>query len=318
MVVGGVIVVVLSIVLGNWRTAPYRAIEEARLKEQEAPPAPPPVPAPAPFTAPAPAPSGPLTVADAVELAGPNGVVCPTDPVVDGARARLELATDAGFLGVAVVAGAFQDLSDVPPEGEAVLHVEGFAPVPVRWSEALAGPGQGGCDPSPVHLVPSTTAVVGTVTGAAGREVTVEACGRPTVLEEDGSFYADAEAGRPCDVVVRRHFGVFRWEDRRTLRPELGRDAVVEVDAPDVDAVLPFVLEPAADGLRVTADWTRRDLTGQVVVSADGVDAEGDPEAFHLAVGGAAGDVVDVELADGRTVEITLRALTFDDWLVEN
>ena len=102
MVVGGVIVVVLSIVLGNWRTAPYRAIEEARLKEQEAPPAPPPVPAPAPFTAPAPAPSGPLTVADAVELAGPNGVVCPTDPVVDGARARLELATDGARVTLAL------------------------------------------------------------------------------------------------------------------------------------------------------------------------------------------------------------------------
>ena len=315
LLVGGCVVVVLSLVLFDQRTAPVREVPEPVPAEVAPPPAPPPPPVP---VRPEPAEPPPFTVEHAVQLAGPNGVVCATDPVVDGARATLEVDPAAGFLGVAVLGGGFLVLSEVPPAGEGVLQVEGFAPTTVRWSDDLDGPGQGGCDPAVVVLEPSATAVVGRVTGAAGREVTVEVCGRPTVLEDDGAFYADATPGEPCDVVVRRHFGVMQWEERRTLTPSLGRDSVVQVDAPDIDAVVPLVLVPDERGLRVAADWTGSDLEGAVVQSIDDTPAGDAPVDFHLAVGGSEGDIATVELADGRTIEVELRALTFDDWLVEN
>jgi hypothetical protein len=147
--------------------------------------------------------------------------------------------------------------------------------------------------------------------------VTVEVCGTPTLLD-GGSFYADATPGQPCDVVARRHFGVFQWEDRVRITPEAGRDVEVQLQAPDVDGVVPLVWTEHPDGgLLVTADWTDHGLQGQRVVSVDGQPALDDGDAMHLQVAGDPGTLAAVELADGRVEEVERRVLTFDDWLLE-
>lgn len=313
--VGGAVALTIAVASAWLRSPP--AQDPAVLPEAPVPPR----PAPGLPTAPVPlvpeaAPPPVFTDDDALELAGANGIVCALEPPLEGGVARLELAGDEAFAGLAVIAGGYLVLSEVPAEGEGTLRVEGFAPRAVRWSDALDGPVQGGCEPDVVTLEPSSTAIVGTVRHARGREVTVEVCGTPTVLDGD-HFYADATPGEPCDVVVRRHFGVTQWDDARQVHPEPGRDLEVDFDVPDIDAVLPLVLEPASRGLRVAHDWTDLGLDGRIVVSAAGVAAGDDPVAFHMAAGGGQGTVAEVVLADGEVVEVERRALGFDDWLLE-
>ena len=313
MMVGAAVVLVVSILTWNWRTVP------------EPPPQPEPAPAPErPVVAPPPAPSQvepaepapAFTLDDATELAGPNGVVCPLQPALPSGVARLEADDDEAFAGLAVIAQGWLVLSEVPPEGEGTLHVEGFAPQALRWSEALEGPAQGGCEPSPVTLEPSSSAVVGTVRFAEGREVTVEVCGTPALLDGE-AFYADAEPGVDCVVVVRRHLGVVQWEAERVVHPQLGRDAEVLFEAPDIDAVLPLVLEPGGDGLRIVADWAGHDLAGRQLLAIDGEAVEGPPVDVHVAHGGDVGTEAVLTLDGGEEVVVERRALTFDDWLLE-
>jgi hypothetical protein len=246
------------------------------------------------------------------ELAGANGVVCPVQPTGIGAVARLHAELPEGFLGVATVGAGHVVLSDVPPEGEGVLLVEGFAPASIAWTED----GEGAhCVPKTIQLEPATTAVTGTVANMDS-ETTVEVCGRPAVVDADGAFYADASVGEDCAVRVRRHFGTFQWQDEVVVRPALGKDAVVSFEGPGFDAVLPLVLAAEPGGMRVVADWTGQELVGKLLVEAGGVEATGDEVAFQVLMGGEAGTLVGLRFSDGTDAEVALRVLSFDDWLV--
>ena len=310
--VGAGIVIVLSVLLWRWRAKPP-GVEGGGA----APPAPPEapvvvVPTPSPAPRPAPPPPAPPSREELEALAGANGVVC--EAVLDGGDAvgvaRLEAELPPGFLGVATVGAGHVVLSEVPDEGEGVLHVEGFAPAALRW-------GPDGCVPEPVRLEPARAAVTGLV-GDADAEVTVEVCGRPAILDDGGAFYADAVPGVPCVVRVRRHYGTFQWEVAETVTPQVGRDVVVEVDAPGPLAVLPVEWD---DTLRVTSDWSGSDLVGRRVVSIDGQPPPADPVEAQIFAAGARedeGEKVRLGLDDGTVVDLDLRVLSFEDWLLEH
>jgi hypothetical protein len=311
--VGAVVVVVLSIALWQWRAKP-----PAPAPEVETPPAPAmpdrPSPSPAP-SAPLPAPPpppAPPSRADLEGLAGPNGVVC--EAQLDGGdavgAARLEAELPSGFLGVATVGAGHVVLSDVPDEGEGVLHVEGFAPAALAWSPQ-------GCSPEPLVLEPARAAVTGVV-AQADEEVTVEVCGRPATLDDAGAFYADAVPNEPCTVRVRRHYGTFQWEAAETVTPRLGSDPVVEAEAPGPLAVLPVEWD---EELRITSDWSGAGLEGRQVVAIDGEPPPSDPVEAHLLAAGrpdAEGGEVALTLEDGQVVSLELRVLSFEDWLLEH
>jgi len=309
--VGGIVVVVLSVALWQWRAKP---------PPPEPPPAPTPLPvvpevappAPAPTAAPTLPPPAPPTRAELEVLAGPNGVVCEAE--LQGGEAvgaaRLDAELPEGFLGVATVGAGHVVLSEVPDEGEGVLHVEGFAPAALAW-------GPDGCSPEPLQLEPARAAVTGVVSGADG-EVTVEVCGRSAMLDDAGGFYADAVPDEPCTVRVRRHYGTFQWEVAETVTPRLGDDPVVDADAPGPLAVLP--LEWDGD-LRITSDWSGAGLEGRRVLAIDGEAPPSDPVEAHLVAADRsdmAGEKVSLTLDGGEVVSLDLRVLSFEDWLLEH
>lgn len=250
----------------------------------------------------------------AQELAGPRGVVCRLEPRVDGASARLLLDDDDGtWLAVAAAHAHVLVLSDVPEAGSGVLRIEGFSPMPVRWAAAREGAGY--CVDDPIQLKPADAGVVGTVTGPP---VAVSACGQPVTLDRDGDFYASADPDEPCAVEARRHFGVWEWVETIDVTPTRGRDAVVEIDAPPFDAVLPLVV---ADG-HIRAVWDEdlpEPLVGARVITVDGASVPPSPDGFHLATGGQAGTMATIVVEAGgreQTVQMERRALSFEDWLV--
>ncbi len=309
--IGGVVVVALSVGLWRWRAKPP-------------PPAPSPAPAsvpvvheavapaPAPTAAPTLPPPAPPTRAELEVFAGPNGVVCEADLQGGGAvgAARLDADLPAGFLGVATVGAGHVVLSEVPDEGEGVLHVEGFAPAALAW-------GPDGCSPEPIRLEPARAAVTGVVSGADG-EVMVEVCGRSAMLDDAGAFYADAVPDEPCTVRVRRHYGTFQWEVAETVTPRLGNDPVVDAAAPGPLAVLPVEWDGE---LRITSDWSDADLEGHRVVAIEGEPPPSDPVEAHLAAAehaDMAGEKVALTLDSGEVVSLDLRVLAFEDWLLEH
>lgn len=253
--------------------------------------------------------------ARAAELAGEQGVVCRIEPTVHGGTARLVLDDDDGtWLAVAAATAHVLVLSDIPEDGSGTVLVEGFAPTSVRWIGARAGGGR--CEPEPLQLTPPEAAVVGTVSGPlSGLGLT--ACGQRIQLDQEGGFYAAAVPGEPCVVEARRHFGVWEWNHHEEVVPKPGIDTVVSVRAPGFEAVLPLVIEDGA----VQAVWgpaPEPDLTGARVVAVDGEPVPADADGFHLATGGADGEVAEVEVMLGttrHTVELARRALGFEDWL---
>jgi hypothetical protein len=243
--IGGVAVAIAA--AWWWRTTPApRDVSEL------------PVAAPAPYgqleaspplPLPEPEPEPVISGAEAAErLAGPNGIVCRLEPAVSGGAARLVPETpDPEWLAVALVGAGYLVLSEVPPTGAGTLRVEGFAPIDLRWDEALEGPlGLGDCAPSPVVLRPAEAAIVGTVAGARGRAalVSVEACGQSAPLQDDGSFYLAVADGETCEVVARRHLGVLDFASEAVeVTARAGHDSIVELAVPDVEAVVPVVLD---------------------------------------------------------------------------
>ncbi len=311
--VGALVVIAVSVLTWQWRSKPP-GVRGSNVEKPQPTPAPradlpSPAPLPVPVELPPPAPP---TREDLQVLAGANGVVC--EAVLDGGEAvgvaRLDAELPDGFLGVATVGAGFLVLSEVPDEGEGTLHVEGFAPAALRWDAE-------GCDPEPLVLEPARAAVTGVVANADA-EVTVEVCGRPAMLGDGGSFYADAVPGEPCTVRVRRHYGTFQWEVAETVTPRLGQDPVVEAEAPGVLAVLPVEWD---DTLRITSDWTGSGLEGRRVISIDGAEPPRDPVDAQLVASRSredAGEKVSLGLDDGEVVELELRLLSFDDWLLEH
>ncbi len=317
----GTVTVVAAIGAALWWARQPQA--DAPVADPVAPPPPLdfPVAAPAPRVPPEPEPISGSEAA--VELAGANGVVCSLQPAVSGGTARLLPAEPSdAWLAVALVGAGYLVLSDVPPQGSGTLRVEGFAPVDVQWSEALEGPvGQGGCTPEPLVLTAAQAAIVGTVHGAAGRggEVTVEGCGQPAALDADGGFYLGVADGERCEVTARRHLGVLAYvSDPIVVTARAGTDTMIELSVPDIDAVIPVVID---DTLRITSVWADLDLVASDrIVAIDGQPAPSDAVEFYTQSGGAAGDVVDitVEAADGsrRDVAVELAVLGFEDWLI--
>ncbi|MBX2801594.1 MAG: hypothetical protein KTR31_28210 [Myxococcales bacterium] len=263
-------------------------------------------------------PSGPPLEEVAQQLAGAEGVVCTVEPSVDGGTARLTLDADiAGdWLAVAAARAHVLVLSEIPAEGSGTLRVEGFAPEPIRWQAARDGAGS--CTPDPLVLRPAEAGVVGTVGGADGPSGSfgLTACGQAATVDAEGGFFAAAVPGEPCEVVLRRHYGVWEFVERVEVVPRMGRDEVLELELPPFEAVLPLVVE---DG-RVGAVWDEgQDWAGAVVHTVDGEAVPADADGFHLATGGRAGTVAEVELElDGerQLVEVPRKALTFEDWLV--
>ncbi|HHO51404.1 MAG TPA: hypothetical protein ENK18_11135 [Deltaproteobacteria bacterium] len=250
------------------------------------------------------------------ELAGADGVVCGVEPRVLGGTARLELDEPGGWLAVAAVRSDVLVLSEIPEAGSGMLRVEGFAPAPIRWSGARGG--QGRCEPDPLSLQPAEAGVLGTVVGCqrCSAALGLTACGQPVSLDDDGGFYAAAVPGEICVVEARRHYGVWAWSDTVEVVPQVGDDAMVEIEVPGFEAVLPLIVA----GGRIEAVWEGDEqLVGARILAVDGAPVPDDPDGFHLATGGAAGSEVQLELErDGRrsTVPLVRRALGFEDWLV--
>lgn len=252
----------------------------------------------------------------AAQLAGAEGVVCRIEPRLEGGTARLLLDGDPGlWLAVAAAQADVLVLSEIPESGSGTVLVEGFAPTPVTWADARGGRGR--CTPDPLVLAPAQAAVVGTVRGAGRGAVALSACGQRVQPDGDGDFYAAAVPGEPCSVVAKRHYGVWEWQQEEEVVPRTDRDAVVELDSPEFDAVLPLVIE---DGV-VRAVWEvdlPRNIAGARVRTVDGEPVPGDADGFHLATGGAPGEValVEVDLEDGtETISVPRKRLGFEDWL---
>jgi len=296
-------------------------------------PAPPPAPEPAPLGGPMSMQTDldrlveePVPLATAArDLVGDNGVICSIAPSVDVGSARLSLAGDnaRGWLAVAAARRDVLLLTDIPEEGEGTLFVEGYAPTAVRWFDARDG--RGGCDPDPVTLTLPEASVIGSVEGFAehGPNLSVEACGQPVTLDGDGGFFVAAVPDEACEVVVRRHFGVWEYRDTVSVTPERDEELEVTLEVPGFQAVLPVKV---ADGA-IVAVWddgepaveAGRDVIGARVTSVDGASVPGDADGFHLATGGPLGSVATVEIERGgvtERIELRRRAMSFDDWLV--
>jgi len=259
----------------------------------------------------------------AKELVGDNGVVCGISPDVDVGAVRLAMDGDDERVWLAIAA-ARRDvllLADIPEEGRGTLFVEGYAPAGVRWFDARDG--EGGCEPDPVVLMPPEAVVVGTVDGFAphGPNVAVEVCGQPVTLDGDGGFFVAVVPEQACDVVVRRHYGVWEFRDVAAVEPTRGGEVEVLLKVPAFLAVLPLKI---ADGA-IVAVWddgrgAAEDLIGARVVSVDGQSAPDDVDAFHLETGGEPDSVATLEIErDGSVDRVSLarRALSFDDWVVQ-
>lgn len=251
----------------------------------------------------------------AQDLAGERGVVCRLEPRIGGGTARLVLDGEPGtWLAVAAAQAHVLVLTDIPESGSGTLLIEGFAPAPIAWTDARGGAGR--CDPDPVELEAAEGAVVGTVVGLR-RSVGVTACGQRVVLDAEGDFYASAVPGVPCEVELRRHFGVWEWVHQQEVLPRRGVDTVVRVEAPEFEAVLPLVVE-AGEILAVWGPSEAPGLVGGRIVEVDGEPVPGDATGFHETTGGAEATVARITVERGgrtETVELERRALGFEDWL---
>lgn len=131
----------------------------------------------------------------------PHDLGCRVRPALDAARGNL---TESGGLasGAFIVLGnAYLTVST--DAGEGTLTVEGYQPVPIRWSGV--GPGViGACD-APIQLIAADAAViVGVVRGADGAPIAgaiVSGCGPDVTSDADGAYYIETGA-TPCALTA--------------------------------------------------------------------------------------------------------------------
>jgi hypothetical protein len=149
---------------------------------------------------------------------------------------------------------AFLPLLEGP--GEGWLALDGYAPVPIRWSSPDPATGaKGTCEPNPVPVPTGTASVSGVVRNAAGEpegKVFVEGCGNRAITDEEGA-YAMVALPRPCAVQAFRRDGrLVASSDRVEVALEAGADRVVDLALPEIpQGGVGVKVEMGDDGVRV-------------------------------------------------------------------
>jgi len=176
------------------------------------------------------------------------------------------------------------------PEGESrgVLAIEGYAPVPISFTQGSPGK-PGSCTPEPVVLRVGTATISGMVRNAEGEpagKVFVEGCGNQALTDAAGDFSMTVSPGGCTLQAFRRDGLLVSVSDPADLLPEDGGDLIADFALPEV--------AKGGLGIHIEANDAGLQILGVL------------PETAAEDVGLQDGDLI-VEINGEPTAELTLQ-----------